>query len=146
MSPGRDEEHVLAQLERRLAQDDPALAATMDALNEQFSDEPEEQSADGHEEEEKEREKQHNRWLTAITVFAVIAFLGLFLIAVLNSDPRQADKNPGPPKGLAPGVSVHTRRHRPPGTAPRRRLPGPAADICPPTHRVVGAVHHGSLK
>jgi hypothetical protein len=133
MNPEMDEERILAQLERRLAQDDPALAATMTALNQQFPDEPGEQSEDGHEDAAKGEEKQRNRWLTAATVFVIIAFLGLFITALLNSNPQPADKDPVPPKGFAPGVSVTAQRRSPPRAAPRQRLPGCAAATCPPT-------------
>ncbi|MBV7697543.1 DUF3040 domain-containing protein [Streptomyces sp. TRM70350] len=121
MNPEMDEERVLAQLERRLAQDDPALAATMDALNEQFPEEPEAEPAQSHE----EKEKQHDWRRTAATVLAVIAALGLFLTAVLNSSSHQGDRDPPPPKGMVPGVSVQSQRRCPPRTAPRRRRPDP---------------------
>ncbi|MER7407884.1 DUF3040 domain-containing protein [Streptomyces sp. NPDC000070] len=130
MNPEMDEERILAQLERRLAQDDPALAATMTALNQQFPEKPGEQSDGGHDEEATGEEKQRNRWLTAATVFVIIAFLGLFITAVLNSNPQPADKDPVPPKGLAPGVSVTAQRRSPPRSAPRQRLPGCATATC----------------
>ncbi|GEC05366.1 hypothetical protein SSP24_30210 [Streptomyces spinoverrucosus] len=113
MNPEMDEERVLAQLERRLAQDDPALAATMDALNEQFPDEPGAQAADSE-------EQQRNWRRTAAIACAVVAFLGLFLTAVFNNNPQQADRDPPPPKGVVPGVSEHTQRR-----SPRRRLREP---------------------
>ncbi|WP_328875554.1 DUF3040 domain-containing protein [Streptomyces sp. NBC_00287] len=106
MNPEMDERRILAQLERRLAEDDPALAATMTALNQQFPDEPKAQSGDGDEEVAAEEEKQRNRWLIATTVFVVIAFLGLFITAILNSNPEPADKDPVPHKGFAPAVSA----------------------------------------
>jgi hypothetical protein len=121
MNPDMDEAGILAQLERRLARDDPELAATMNALNQQFPDDPEAESSDGHEEEGKRR----NWRRTAATVFAIIALLGLFLTAVLNTEPRQADKDPGPTSGLVPGVSVHSQRRSPSRRAPGRRRPSP---------------------
>ncbi|MBG0857404.1 DUF3040 domain-containing protein [Streptomyces spinoverrucosus] len=126
MNPEMDEERVLAQLERRLAQDDPVLAATMDALNEQFPDEPEAQPADS----EEVREKQRHWRRTAVTVCAVIAFLGLLLTAVLSTNPQPVDKDPPPQKGLVPG-SVHTQRRAPTRTAPRRCRPEPGGGRLP---------------
>ncbi|RZB14320.1 DUF3040 domain-containing protein [Streptomyces sp. F001] len=123
MNPEMDEQRVLAQLERRLAQDDPALAATMDALNEQFPDEPEAQPADSE-------EKKRNWRRTAVTVCAIIAFLGLVLTAVLSSNPHPVDKDPPPQKGLVPG-SVHTQRRSSPRTAPRPRGPDPGGGRLP---------------
>ncbi|MFI7142336.1 DUF3040 domain-containing protein [Streptomyces massasporeus] len=120
MDPEMNDGRILAQLERRLAQDDPALAETMEVLNQQFGDEPGEGAADSRQEDD----KRHRWWLVAITVFSVLAFLGLFIAALLNSNPDQTDKQPGPPQGLAPAVSLYTQhRSRP---EPRRRLPDPS--------------------
>lgn len=118
MNPEMDDGRILAQLERRLAQDDPELAATMDALNQQFPDKAEAQAADGHEEEEKQR----NWWVTAVTVFVVIAFLGLFITAVLNTNGHRSDQDPGSPR--SPGTGTQSERRTPPSTPPRQRLPG----------------------
>lgn len=118
MNPEMDDGRILAQLERRLAQDDPELAATMDALNQQFPDETEAQSADCLEEEEK-----HRHWrVTAAMVFAVIAFLGLFITAVLNSHAYESDQDPGAPRG--PKTGSQSERRAPSRTPPRHRLPG----------------------
>ncbi|MFD7282570.1 DUF3040 domain-containing protein [Streptomyces sp. NPDC059862] len=127
MNPEMDDGRILAQLEQRLAQDDPALASIMDALNQQFPDEPEAESPDGHEEEEKQR----NWRLTAPTVFVIIALLGLFLTAVLNHDPHQGDQNPGPPRGPGMGVSTQSERRSPPKTPPRRRFPDRGTGLLP---------------
>lgn len=124
MNPEMDEERVLAQLERRLAQDDPGLAATMDALNEQFPDEPGAQPAGSE-------EKQRNWRRTAAIIFAIVAFLGLFLTAVFNNNPQQADKDPPPPNGLVPGVSQQTQRRSPPRSGPRHRLREPGSGPLP---------------
>ncbi|MCX4862217.1 hypothetical protein OG426_09550 [Streptomyces canus] len=43
-----NEERIRAALERRLVHDDPPLAATMAALNQQFRDKAEGESLDGH--------------------------------------------------------------------------------------------------
>jgi hypothetical protein len=118
MNPEMDDGRILAQLERRLAQDDPELVATMDALNQQFPDETKTQSADGHE----TQEKQRNWWVTAATVVAVIAFLGLFVTALLNSNAHRSDQDSVPPRG--PGTGTQSERRTPSSTPPRQRLPG----------------------
>ncbi|AMW14552.1 hypothetical protein A4E84_36785 [Streptomyces qaidamensis] len=127
MNPEMNDGRIIAQLERRLAQDDPSLAAVMDALNQQFPDEPRDGTTDSQKETDRqertdrreatdrqegtdsqeEEDERHNRWLITITVFVIIVFLGLFITAVLNSNPHRAG-NPGPPQGLAQAVSVHT--------------------------------------
>ncbi|MEZ3180896.1 DUF3040 domain-containing protein [Streptomyces pimonensis] len=128
MNPEMNEGRIIAQLERRLAQDDPSLAATMDALNQQFPDEPRgettnsRQEADSQEETDSRQDEDEGRswWLITITVFVVIAFLGLFITALLNSNPHHTDKNPGPPQGLASTVSLHTQQRSRPLSEPRR--------------------------
>ncbi|WP_328769834.1 DUF3040 domain-containing protein [Streptomyces sp. NBC_00286] len=125
MNPEMDDGRIIAQLERRLAQDDPELAATMDALNQQFPDAAQAQSDDGLEEEEKQR----NRWVTAATVFAIIAFLGICVTAVLNSDGYRSDQDPGSPR--SPGTGVQSERRTPSSTPPRQRLPGRGTGLLP---------------
>ncbi|MEV0966957.1 DUF3040 domain-containing protein [Streptomyces sp. NPDC049910] len=136
MNSGRDDGRILAHLERRLARDDPGLAATMDALNRQFTDEPRERSADGPEADRgtgpAEPEKRHNGRMTALTLLAVTAILGLFLTALLNGSPERADPNPGTPRGPGAGVPTQSEPRFAPGTPPRGRRPGTAADVCPP--------------
>ncbi|WP_344393386.1 DUF3040 domain-containing protein [Streptomyces vastus] len=135
MNPGRNEERILAELERRLVHDDPALAATMATLNQQFHNEPDEpdgQPPGGHDADTAQR----RRWVTAVAAFTAIAALGLLLTAVLNSNPRQNDNDTVPTRGLAPAVSVHTERRSPRRTAARRRRPGHATQgpsAAPPT-------------
>ncbi|MFE9628993.1 DUF3040 domain-containing protein [Streptomyces sp. NPDC006527] len=124
MNPEMDDGRILAQLERCLAQDDPDLASLMDALNEQFPDEGAAQSPDGHEEGHEKEEKQRNWWMTAVTVFVAIAFLGLFLTAVLNSSPQSAEEDTGPPRGPGAGMSTQSERRSQPRTSPRQRGPG----------------------
>ncbi|GAB2958352.1 hypothetical protein GCM10023080_017640 [Streptomyces pseudoechinosporeus] len=125
MNPEMDDGRILAQLERRLAQDDPELAATMDALNQQFPDEAQAQSVDGLEEEEKQR----NWWVTAATVFAIIAFLGICVTAVLNSNAHRSDQDPGPPRG--PGTGTQSERRTPSSTPPRQRPPERGTGLLP---------------
>ncbi|MGW0495961.1 DUF3040 domain-containing protein [Streptomyces sp. NPDC003007] len=135
MNPEMNDGRIIAQLERRLAQDDPSLAALMDALNQQFPDEPGDRTTDCQKEtgskqetdspegtdSHEEEDERHSRWLVAITVFVIIAFLGLFITAVLNSNPQRTDKNPGPPQGLAPAAAVLAQRRSLPESKPRRR-------------------------
>ncbi|MEU8844800.1 hypothetical protein AB0C70_00825 [Streptomyces sp. NPDC048564] len=126
MNPEMNDGRILAQLERRLAQDDPSLAETMEALNQQFANEPDEGTTDSEQENDslQEEDKRHSWWLITITLFVIITFLGLFITALLNSNPDQTDRQPGPPQGLAPAVSLYTQhRSRP---EPRRRLPDPS--------------------
>ncbi|MFJ8150265.1 DUF3040 domain-containing protein [Streptomyces sp. NPDC096048] len=126
MSPEMNVGRILAQLERRLAKDDPSLAETMEALNQQFPDNPREEIS-GSEPETDGRQEEDNRhrwWPIAFTVFA-IAILGLFITALLNSNPDQTDKQPGPPQGLAPAVSLYSTQRRS-RTEPCRRLPDPS--------------------
>lgn len=155
MNPRRDEAHILAQLERHLAQDDPALAATMDALNDQFVETPEEtdrterpdgeekhhhpaEHSTGREDEEETGEQEEGQkprdWrVTAATVFAVIALVGLFISALLKYDPD----NPGrenAPRGPGTSVTEQNERRAPPRTSRRQRLRGPG-DIGTPTGR-----------
>ncbi|MFE3850516.1 hypothetical protein ACFXPN_05145 [Streptomyces griseorubiginosus] len=119
MNPGQNEDRVFARLERRLVQDDPVLAATMAALNDQFSDDVTAPCpADGPDDGPRPR----SRRLTVAVVCTAIAILGLILTALLNSDPRQADDDPQPVRGL--GVSTCAERRFAPRTTPRRRCPG----------------------
>lgn len=127
MNPDMEEARILAQLERGLARDDPALAATMDALNQQFPGDPETASSDVHKEEGKRRDWRR----IAATVFAIVALLGLLLTAVFNSSPREADEDQGPPSRFVPAVSAHTQRRFPPKTAPKQRRPRPGAGQLP---------------
>lgn len=130
VNPEMNEGRIIAQLERRLAQDDPSLAATMDALNQQFPGEPSEgtagsrQETDSYDETDSRQEEGEgrSRWPVAVTVFIIIAFLSLFITAVLKSNAHRTDKNPGPPQGLAPAVSVHLQQRSRPPSEPRRRL------------------------
>ncbi|GBP99457.1 DUF3040 domain-containing protein [Streptomyces spongiicola] len=133
MNSGRDDGRILAHLERRLARDDPGLAATMDALNRQFTDEPRERSADGREADPgtgpADTGKRRNRGMTALTLLAVTAILGLFLTALLNGSPERADPDPGTPRGPGTGVPTQSEPRFAPGTPPRGRRPGTAADV-----------------
>ena len=130
MSPGQNEDRIFAQLERRLLHDDPALAATMAALNDQFSDVTEVRSTASPGDSPPPR----SRRLTVVAVLTAIAVLGLILTALLNSSPHQAEDDPEPTRGL--GVSTHADRRFAQRTTPRRRSPGRGTDPrhdAPPT-------------
>ncbi|OEJ28491.1 hypothetical protein AR457_32510 [Streptomyces agglomeratus] len=90
------EGRVLAQIERRLASEDPALAARMSALNEQF---------------QAGRRKEPSRWnwrkRTALAVI-IIAIVGLILTVVLSASP--AEDPPPPPNGLTLSTIEHVPR------------------------------------
>ncbi|MBC9726339.1 DUF3040 domain-containing protein [Streptomyces sp. TRM68367] len=124
-----NEDRILALLEQRLGADDPALAATMAVLNQQFPDEAGTESSNGpgngpgNGVNGPDNGARRRRWLIAATVFAIIAVVGLFLTAVLNTTPRSTDTDPAPTRGLAPAVSAHPRRRRSPPAAPRPRGP-----------------------
>ncbi|GAB2865330.1 hypothetical protein GCM10027074_35870 [Streptomyces deserti] len=108
-----DDRRILAEMERRLARDDPELVALMDALNLQFPD------GDEHTESRSDDGGPHDwRW-KAMVVFALVLVVGLILTAVFSRSPS-TDGNHGPPNGRAPVVSVQGRGSRL-GRAPRRR-------------------------
>ncbi|MFF8101548.1 DUF3040 domain-containing protein [Streptomyces sp. NPDC016640] len=117
MNPSMDDRRILAEMERRLSQDDPELFGLMDALNHQFPDGQADRDvhddADAHDDADDDL-RLDRRW-KAIVVFAVVLVAGLILTAVLNRS-ASADGNQGPPNSRAPAVSVHTHG---------RRLPGP---------------------
>lgn len=66
-------------------------------------------------------------------MFATLAFLGLFITALLNSNPDQTDEQPRPPQGLVPAVSLYTGSARGPGRADAGRTQ--ATGIRPPPAR-----------
>ncbi|MBR8638865.1 DUF3040 domain-containing protein [Streptomyces tuirus] len=135
MDPEMNDGRILAQLERRLAQDDPALAETMEALNQQFGDEPGEGAADSQQEDD----KRHRWWLVAITVFSVLAFLGLFIAALLNSNPDQTDKQPGPRRVWLQPCPCTPSIARAPSRADASRIRATGIGPPPAQRRVQGA-------
>jgi anti-sigma-K factor RskA len=109
MNPSMDDRRVLAEIERRLARDDPELVTLMDALNHQFPDGDEHTDSRSHDGE------QHDwRW-KAIVAFALVLVVGLILTAVFSRS-SSTDGNHGPPNSRAPVVSVHVQGR---GTRPR---------------------------
>ncbi|AMW14335.1 hypothetical protein A4E84_35490 [Streptomyces qaidamensis] len=121
MNPSMDDRSVLAEMERRLSQEDPELVGLMDALNHQFPDAQADRDAledvDAHDEAEPHETDDLRldwRW-KAIMVFAVVLVAGLILTAVFNRS-ASADDNHGPLNSRAPAVAVNPHG---------RRLPGP---------------------
>ncbi|OAH09872.1 CBS domain-containing protein [Streptomyces jeddahensis] len=133
MNPSMDDRHILAEIERRLARDDPELASRIDTLNRQF---PQDSEGD-HNDTGKRRDW---RVVTAV-VLTIVALLGLLLTAILGAPPRD-DDNQNPPGRLPPSVSEHTqhrlrRSQKPP---PRHRRGAGAAPLAHPRHRRRGNV------
>ncbi|MFF9013589.1 DUF3040 domain-containing protein [Streptomyces sp. NPDC014870] len=93
MSHPADDERILADMERGLTHDDPALKATLETLNQQFPKQPE-QSV-------KARLSRRDPRLVTAVVLAVIALLGLILTAALNS-------SPAPPAGEITRPAAHS--------------------------------------
>lgn len=131
MNPSMDDRRILAEMERRLSQDDPELVGLMDALNHQFPDAQADrdalEDADAHDEadaHEVDDLRLDWRW-KAIVVFAVVLVAGLILTAVFNRSASTDDKQ-GPLNSRAPAVAVHAWQRAPgPGRAPgHRRLRG----------------------
>jgi hypothetical protein len=120
MNPSMDDRRILAEIERRLARDDPELASLMDALNHQF---PHDQD-DADERNDGERRDWR---VKAAVALAILAVVGMILTAIFTKPPP-ADDNHGPPNGPAAAVSTRTQRrgHRS-RTAPEQRRPGNGA-------------------
>lgn len=113
MNPSMDDRRILAEMERRLSQDDPELVGLMDALNHQLPDAQADrdalEDADAHDEadaHEVDDLRLDWRW-KAIVVFAVVLVAGLILTAVFNRSASTDDKQ-GPLNSRAPAVAVHT--------------------------------------
>ncbi|MEU1849364.1 hypothetical protein ABZ499_08805 [Streptomyces sp. NPDC019990] len=100
-----DDRHIIAEMERRLSQEDPELAALIDALNQQFLHEDED--SEGWVDDSGRRFDW--RWKTGIAC-AVIAVLALLLTAIFTATPPSADDKQKPPNGRLPATSVHSQR------------------------------------
>ncbi|MCX5230821.1 DUF3040 domain-containing protein [Streptomyces sp. NPDC006553] len=81
MSHSTDDRRVLAEIERRLARDDPELVALFATLIQQFPPVPEEPRPAARTERRRLRRKP------ALILFALIAVLGLILTALLSAPP-----------------------------------------------------------
>lgn len=130
MNPSMDDRHILAEMERRLSQEDPELAALIDALNQQFLHEDEDEDSEGWVDDSGRRFDW--RWKTGIAC-AVIAVLGLLLTAILTATPPSADDKQGPPNSRLPAASVHSQRRAAGYGGSRRtrptRLPRPSTEV-----------------
>ncbi|OII63526.1 hypothetical protein BJP40_02800 [Streptomyces sp. CC53] len=99
-----DEDRLLAEIERSLARDDPALDERMSVLGRQFAEgpPPEPDPEDGV-------EHPHGRrrdWRKIVAVVAVVvAVLGLVLTALL-SGPSATVPDQAPPAGLPAAVQA----------------------------------------
>ncbi|MFG2772203.1 DUF3040 domain-containing protein [Streptomyces sp. NPDC048350] len=91
MSHPADDQRILAEIEQDLSRDDPALVALVDALNQQF---PKQQPTPPG---EVRASRRHRARVVTAVVLAVIAVLGLILIAVLSAPATPPDVNNGIP-------------------------------------------------
>ncbi|MEU0369682.1 DUF3040 domain-containing protein [Streptomyces sp. NPDC006283] len=98
MSHPADDERILADMERGLTHDDPALSATMDTLNQQFPRQPERPV--------KARSRRDPRLVTAV-ILTVIAVLALILTAALNTTPAPPDGEITRPTAHSAMVTTH---------------------------------------
>lgn len=89
MSHPADDERILADMERGLTHDDPALSATLETLNQQFTGQPE-RAVPPERSAKAPLSRRDPRLVTAV-ILAVIALVGLILTAALNSSPPPPD-------------------------------------------------------
>ncbi|NML49243.1 DUF3040 domain-containing protein [Streptomyces sp. R302] len=87
MSHPSDDRSDLAAIERALTRDDPALAATMDTLNQQFP----EQSATRASKPTGRRDRR----VVMAFVLGAIALLALLITGLLTDSPSPGDEEPG---------------------------------------------------
>ncbi|OII70252.1 hypothetical protein BJP39_14195 [Streptomyces sp. CC77] len=104
-----DEDRLLAEIERSLARDDPALDERMSVLGRQFAEgpPPEPDPEDGVEHPHGTRAHGRRRdWRKIVAVVAVVvAVLGLVLTALL-SGPSATVPDQAPPAGLPAAVQA----------------------------------------
>ncbi|MGW0821112.1 hypothetical protein [Streptomyces sp. NPDC002845] len=116
MNPSMDDRRILAEIERRLARDDPELVRLMDAINHQFPDELDDADSHSHGHSHSDSDNDSGRYdlcRRAIVALIIAAMTGLMLAAFF-AEPHPADDNQGPPaNGLAPAAAVDTPRRRP---------------------------------
>ncbi|GGT13687.1 DUF3040 domain-containing protein [Streptomyces purpureus] len=99
MSHSADDQRNLAAIERALTEDDPALAATMDTLSQQFTDQPTAPA-------EAPAKRRDGRVVAAI-VLGVIALLALVITAALDSSSTAPDEDFVRPGALSVATSVY---------------------------------------
>ncbi|WP_329286092.1 DUF3040 domain-containing protein [Streptomyces sp. NBC_00691] len=93
MSHSTDDRRVLAEIEQRLARDDPQLFALFATLIQRFPPVPEESRPSSG------RRGRRNLRRPAAILFALIAVLGLILTALLSAQP-----SPPPGEDTRPGT------------------------------------------
>ncbi len=132
VNPPMDDRCILAEMERRLARDDPEMVSLMDALNSQFPA--------GRDDDRNGNGERHDWHWKAAVVLTIVAVVAMILTAILTRPPSP-DDNKGPPNGLAPAVSVLTQRRVPPRTTWGRR-PGSAGmgQLAHPPHARQGTL------
>lgn len=125
MAPGMDEDRLLAEIERSLAREDPALDERMAALARQFTESP---SGSGAETDDgtssrgeegrpartqrakRDRRGRRRDWRKVVAVAAiVVAVLGMVLTALFTR-PAGTPTDQVPPAGMS--VTVTDVRHR----------------------------------
>ncbi|MFI6012564.1 hypothetical protein ACIBAG_27735 [Streptomyces sp. NPDC051243] len=121
MSSPKDDERAFARIEQRLADEDPALARRIDALNTRFTESGrDDRSTDrrdlgpvtGHADEEDVTGQvleggEGRSWTVKVTVaLAVLAAVGLILTAILSA-PGGGERQSPQPYGLAPPAASH---------------------------------------
>nr|WP_254711674.1 DUF3040 domain-containing protein [Streptomyces sp. TRM64462] len=116
MAPGMDEDRLLAEIERSLAREDPALDERMSALGSQFTGEPPDDAATGSGRKkrrtggkaarEEGRAKGYRDWRKIVAIVAVVvAVVGMILTAVLMR-PVESGPDQIPPTGMPPAASA----------------------------------------
>ncbi|MET9953838.1 DUF3040 domain-containing protein [Streptomyces sp. NPDC006339] len=98
MSHPADDQRILTEIERRLTHDDPALAARMSTLNQQFPGNPAEPAAPAI--------RRNPRFVVAV-VLSVIALLALMLTAVLNAPPTPPADGFDRPTSRSAAMAMH---------------------------------------
>lgn len=99
MSYSTDDQRILGEIERGLTRDDPALAALIDTLNQQFPETPEQPEA--------ARSVRRSHRVVAAVVLSVIAVLALILTAVLGAPPNPPAGEDGSPASRPAAMAVH---------------------------------------
>ncbi|MEU7510725.1 DUF3040 domain-containing protein [Streptomyces sp. NPDC042898] len=99
MSYSTDDQRILGEIERGLTHDDPALAALIDTLNQQFPETPEQPGA--------ARSAHRNPRVVAAVVLSVIAVLALILTALLGATPTPPAGEDGSPSTRPAAMAVH---------------------------------------
>jgi len=100
MSHPTDDQRILAEIERGLTHDDPALATRITTLYEQFPQQQPEQPANV-------RAPRRDPRLEVAVVLSVIAVLALILTVALSSPSAPPDGEDNRPQALPVAVATH---------------------------------------